>query len=1116
MALPKQSVPINFGQGTDTKTDPYQLPIGTFLTLNNMVYDTPLQLKKRNGFPELPVSPNNTATALSTYQNNLLAIGTTLSQYDAQTEAWYSKGNYTALSVNVVEAVRSGNFAQIYCDVAVNGNLACVAYVNSQGNPAFTSNAALYSIIDATTGQTIFNSGQLLVLTGGVIPVLRVFSLGSYFVIIIQNASGHLGYIAINAGTLAVTTAQISTDWVGSTTTSFDGVVANNVLYLSWTNSASNGINIASLSSSLGLSGIVAADAANGGLYVSMCADASGGSPILWTMFSVAGAQNTLKAFSFSTALSVLTTPTTVITTTGNSNITGYATGGVLTVLAEDAVTKGYDTTIPNSQIDSNTLTPTTNGSPGTPGSQGVVNYQLGLASKAFFIGTTPCVWAAWQSPYQSSYFLLSLTATTSSVLSKIAYENGNGYLPYLLPSIPFPENGVAFVFPYLYKFLIEPVNKDININPTATNPFSSGGFYSQSGVNLALFTFPTGVPSLNSGPAFLMSGGMTWEYTGGVPGSLLTGFSGLVEQNFFLYPELICNPINISSTNISGYGGVSVESVALTPHVTTVLGSTTATLSMGTAYAGVLVGMTIASANIPSGTYITAVNSTIGISLSNAATLTAGPTTAAIVGTVTKSENYFYQFVYQWIDDQGHIQYSAPSIPIEVNVSIDDAVVVIQVPTLPITYKNGVNIIGYRWGTDQQEFFQFGIAPNNTAVQYVTFYDPFASAQIAGNALIYTTGGVVEDVSPPATNIMTLFDDRAWLVDAEDPNLLWFSKQIIEGTPIEMSDLLTFYVSPTIGGQGSTGPITALGYMDDKLIIFKGNGSAIYYVNGTGPDNTGSNNGYSQPIFITSPVGCSNQNSVTLTPSGLMFQASNGKGIWLLDRNLLVSYIGSPVEAFNAYTITSAVTVPNTNQVRFTTNAGAGLILVYDYFVGKWSTFSGMSSLYGINSSCIYGGLHTLLDGAGVATQEDPGNYFDYSGNPVLMNFLTGWINPAGLQSYQRSYFYFLLGQWLSQFSLTVQTFIDYYSTTAAQTDVFTPTGYTNGLPWRERIFFGQNAGNIPNHGNSNQRNSAFQISAQEAYVSGTNAGFTLSGLNLIIGVKKGYKPISASQSVG
>jgi len=96
----------------------------------------------------------------------------------------------------------------------------------------------------------------------------------------------------------------------------------------------------------------------------------------------------------------------------------------------------------------------------------------------------------------------------------------------------------------------------------------------------------------------------------------------------------------------------------------------------------------------------------------------------------------------------------------------------------------------------------------------------------------------VAEDIGPPATKILALFDTRLWLVDAESPNTLWFSKQIIDSTPVEMSDLFTFYIAPTTSSQGSTGPTTALAPMDDKLIIFKGN--AAYYINGQGPDNTG------------------------------------------------------------------------------------------------------------------------------------------------------------------------------------------------------------------------------------------------------------------------------------
>lgn len=270
-----------------------------------------------------------------------------------------------------------------------------------------------------------------------------------------------------------------------------------------------------------------------------------------------------------------------------------------------------------------------------------------------------------------------------------------------------------------------------------------------------------------------------------------------------------------------------------------------------------------------------------------------------------TNANAYYYQFTYEWTDNQGNAFRSAPSIPTAVTTTGSGTAgsITLNIPTLRLTMKtaNPVKIVIYRWSVAQQNYYQVTsiTSPtlNSTTTDSIAYVDTLADATILGNNLIYTTGGVVEDVNAPASNLLALFDTRLWLVDAEDPNLLWFSKQVIEATPVEMSDLFTMFVPPTTGAQGSTGPITAIEPMDDKLIIFKQN--AIYYINGSGPDNTGANNQYSQPIFVTSTVGCPNQNSIVFMPQGLMFESD--KGIWLLDRSLGTSYIGADVEEFNA-----------------------------------------------------------------------------------------------------------------------------------------------------------------------------------------------------------------------
>jgi len=452
---------------------------------------------------------------------------------------------------------------------------------------------------------------------------------------------------------------------------------------------------------------------------------------------------------------------------------------------------------------------------------------------------------------------------------------------------------------------------------------------------------------------------------------------------------------------------------------------------------------------------------------------------------------------------------------------SLSTGSVAIHVPMLRLTYKiaNPAKIVIYRWSVAQQSYYQVtSIATpelNNTGVDYLTFTDTLADTTILGNSLLYTTGGVVEDIGAPASNLLTVFDSRLWLVDAEDPNLLWFSKQVIEGTPVEMSDLFTFYIDPSIGAQGPTGPILALAPMDDKLILFKAN--AIYYINGTGPDNTGANSQYSQPIFITSTVGCSVPRSISMMPNGLMFQSN--KGIWLLGRDLSTKYIGDAVETYNSDPVTSAITVPATNQVRF--GLSSGTTLMYDYYVNQWGTFEGIPSI----AATLYENAHTIVNEYGVVSQETPGTYLDGS-NPVLMSFTTSWLRLAGLRGYMRAFWFTFLGTFLSPHKLQAQVAYD-YNASPVQSDLINPGLYAPS--YGSDPFYGGD-GSTPYGGPNTlennrvflqrQRCKAFQVSITEvfdpSYGTVAGPGLTLSGLSAIVGVKKAWAPIDQNRSVG
>jgi len=503
--------------------------------------------------------------------------------------------------------------------------------------------------------------------------------------------------------------------------------------------------------------------------------------------------------------------------------------------------------------------------------------------------------------------------------------------------------------------------------------------------------------------------------------------------------------------------------------------------------------------------------------------------TTSGTGGSISAG-TYFYQFTYEWTDNAGNIHRSAPSIPLQQTVTGSTNKNTIYVPTLRLTYKtdgNPVRIVGYRWSTNQQTYYQFTSISspvlNDTTVDFVVIQDTLNDSAILGNNILYTTGGVLENIAAPASTASAMFKNRLFLIDAEDRNLLWYSKVVLEATPVEFNDGLTLYIAPTTGTQGSTGPTLAISSMDDKLIIFKKD--AIYYITGSGPDNTGANNDFTDPIFITSSVGSSNPNSIVLTQDGLMFQSD--KGIWLLGRDLSTVYIGAQVESFNSQVIESAQVIPGTTQVRFTLDNN--VILMYDYFYRQWGTFT---SLYAI-SSTIYNGLHTYLNKYSAVLQESPGEYLDGSA-PVLMSFTTSWINVGGLQGFERFYFMYLLGTYYTPFTLTAQIAYN-YNPNPIQSVKILPTEYSK--PWGDEPQWGggSNWGGGQGTGASSdssanvfsarmfpsqQKCESFLLIINEYYDPSLGVaagqGLSLSGLNLVVGVKRGFRTQRAANSFG
>lgn len=1031
--IPKQSLPINFANGLDQKTDPWQVSPDRFLSLKNSVFTKLGRLTKRNGFGLIATSSDDTISSIKTFQGNLTAIGDSFYALNADSGQFINKGAFKPLSLETKSVVKN-NFSQTQCDSATapNGNI-CVVYTENQSG----TTAYRYSVLDGETGQVLVAPNTILSTNGG--PASgspRVFVLENNFVIVFTatvSAQTRLQYFTIGYNSLSIGgTVNISSAYTSASTVAFDGVVMNSSLYLAWNSSGAAGILMIILSSSLTLSSSVNVDNAHVATMVSVTTDDT----YVYTSYYDVSSHNGYVV-AVDQNLTTLFSPQQWISTVTILSITSAAISGTATIYYETDNNYSYDAAVPSHFISKRTCT-----SGGTLGTASVLKRSVGLGSKAFIVNDTTYMLTAFKSPYQNSYFLID---SSGNICAQLAYENGGGYLALGLPQVSVNDN-VASIS-YLFKDFIS------SQSTGTTEVGQTANIYFQTGVNVVDFTIgDVRAHTAEIGKTLNTTGGFLWSYDG----------SAAFENGFFLYPDSV-------EATWSASGGSIVAK--------------------------------------PDGS--------------------------------TNTNAYFYQVVYEWSDNQGNQYRSTPSIPVAVTTTGagSSGSIAVNIPTLRLTYKSSVKITVYRWSVAQQLYYQTtsitSPTMNNPAVDSITFTDTNADATILGNNLIYTTGGVIENSSAPAAADVTLFDNRVWMIDAENKDVLWYSKQVIQGVPVEMSTLFTLYVSPTQSAQGATGPMKVIAPMDDKLIMWKKN--AIYYINGTGPDNTGANSQYSQPTFITATVGSENPDSIALIPDGLMFESD--KGIWILKRDLSTEYIGAPVENETTdATVNSAANIPGTNQVRFTMSSG--VTLMYDYFFKQWGTFEGAPAI----SSTIYQNKHTLINQYMSVLQETEGTYVD-NARPVVMSFTTAWINLMGIQGYQRVYFFYLIGQYITPHRLSVTIAYD-YSPGALQSTLIEPTNYAGvyggpspnpndgtdgsspygqdatfgGSPQLDdmargaveqwRVFFGK------------QRCQAVQISVQEFYDSsfGTapGQGLTLSGINLIYGAKKAFRPIAAANSTG
>ena len=995
MPIQRQTLNIPFAQGLDTKNDPWQIQPGNFLVLENALFQKGNALKKRAGFTSLPSLPSIAlATTLTTYKNNLTAIGQALYAFSGESQQWLNKGRIQPISLFTESTARTAtSITAVDSAVSTNG-LVCTTFLDGDG-------VWKYTITSKTTGETLVNITAL----PSTASVARVHELGNYFIVTFFRSGARLSYIAIPTSNI---TAVIGpTDLSASAVTAYDAHVVNDILYLGWTDGAN--VRISQLSRTLQqgatftILGYTATRVSVTGYLPST------GLPTIWFT-----AYNGANGYSWkcNASLTSISGPYHTIVATVGTQVTSIADANGLKILFQ--VTNTY--TFSAQRTDYIQLITCSNA--GAVSAPTVIHRDVGLGSEAFVYEDKLYFLGTHNGTNQPTYFLID---QDGNEVAKLAYSNGAGYITtQVLPSISIVDNIVSIA--YLYKTLVIPVNKSQGVS-------APNGVYAQIGTNLVTFNMSRqNVETEELAQTLNISGGFLWMYDTVRP----------VEQGFHMWPD------EITAASASPGGSMSAQ-------------------------------------------------------------------------------QYYYAVTYEWTDGQGLIHRSAPSIPVGVNIVSGGPThqVTLNIPTLRFTAKdstNNVRIVIYRWSTAQPIYYQVTsiTSPllNNKTVDSVTYVDTQGDSSILGNNVLYTTGGVVENIAPPATSSITTFKNRLFVVSDEDRNTIYYSKQVLGSTPVEFSDLFSIYVAPTSTAQGEPGAITAIASMDDKLIIFKAN--TIYYLAGTGPDITGANNDFTDPVFITGTVGCINANSIVYSPDGIFFQSN--KGIWRLGRNLSTDYVGAPVEGYNSIPVADGLMIPNTNEIRLSIEPNV--------------------------SMAIYNGLHTLLNGRGEVIIEEPGTFLDGANaglmlmydyyyqqwgtfrvkqGPVTFSIKTAWFNLAGVQGFERAQWMTILGRYFSPHKLAISVAYDYNDSPSqsllAVSQNYSPAYgedplYGNGSPYggpgnveQWRVFFNQ------------QKCQSFQLQINEIFNPeyGTTPGYgvQLTGINLVVGLKSSYNRMSAKQQI-
>ena len=477
--------------------------------------------------------------------------------------------------------------------------------------------------------------------------------------------------------------------------------------------------------------------------------------------------------------------------------------------------------------------------------------------------------------------------------------------------------------------------------------------------------------------------------------------------------------------------------------------------------------------------------------------------TNSATAGGLVGSTLYNFRVVAEWTDRHGNLHRSSPSTAVAHTTGVGIASVTVSIHSL-------AEVSG--WTAAQLKAAQVRIhvlrtvattgtvyyktatsAVNDPSIESVTVNSgTVPDADLTSNEILYTEGGVIENIGPPAMHSIAAGRNRMAGIPSDDRTAWWYTKQKEAGIAFEWSDLLT-------GRIEADGDNTAIAFNDDKWIIFKE--LAVYIVSGDGPNSLGVGD-FNQPYRLPGDIGCVDRVSVLNTPVGIMFKSH--KGFHLLPGGG-PQYIGAPVEKYNAYTVVAALLEEDAHRAIFFLSEHQPA-LVYDYESGQWGTFTDHDAV----AAVVWQGSPAFVGSDGKVHVQ--GSDFLDDGKPYGLKLGLGWITMAGALGWQRFRKVGVLCDWKSPHTLMLRV---YYRRGEVPEDRGTVVTGEDGVE-AVRFDLALNAesvkgGHLMATRLPHQKATAIRLEIEDTDPTGED--YTISAIMLEVGVRPGFAHLPAAK---